>query len=81
MKPDLVRAAEDGVLQAMLIVARSSQETDRATALRWFQAAASKGSVEGMKKAGDLIYSNHQRPDDDAKALGYFRAGGKYRRS
>ena len=25
-----------------------------------------------MKKAGDLLYSNHQRPDDDAKALGYF---------
>lgn len=72
MKPDLVRAAEDGVLQAMLIVARSSQETDRAAALKWYEAAASKGSVEGMKKAGDLLYSNHKRPDDDLKALNYF---------
>ena len=72
MKPDLVRAAEDGILQAMLIVARSSQETDRAAALKWYEAAASKGSVEGMKKAGDLLYSNHRRPDDDAKALDYF---------
>jgi TPR repeat protein len=72
MKADLVRAAEDGVLQAMLIVARSSQETDRATALKWYEAAASKGRVEGMKRAGDLLYSNHKRPDDDLKALDYF---------
>jgi len=72
LKPDLVRAAEDGILQAMLIVARSSQETDRAAALKWYEAAASKGSVEGMKKAGDLLYSNHKRPDDDLKALNYF---------
>jgi hypothetical protein len=71
-KPDLVRAAENGILQAMLIVARSSQETDRATALKWYEAAASKGSVEGMKRAGDLLYSNHKRPDDDLKALNYF---------
>jgi TPR repeat protein len=72
MKPDLVRAAEDGILPAMLIVARSSQETDRATALRWYEAAASRGSLAGMKRAGDLLYSNHQRPDDDLKALNYF---------
>jgi len=72
LKPDLVRAAEDGILQAMLIVARSSQETDRAAALKWYEAAASKGSVEGMKKTGDLLYSNHKRPDDDLKALNYF---------
>jgi serine/threonine protein kinase/TPR repeat protein len=72
MKPDLVRAAEQGFLPAMLIVARSSQETDRATALKWYQAAASKGSVEAMKRAGDLLYSNHKRPDDDLKALNYF---------
>jgi TPR repeat protein len=72
MRANLVRAAEDGVLQAMLIIARSSQETDRAAALKWYEAAASKGSVEGMKKAGDLLYSNHKRPADDAKALDYF---------
>ena len=72
MQPGLVRAAGDGILQAMLIVARSSQETDRAAALKWYEAAASKGSVEGMKKAGDLLYSNHKRPDDDLKALDYF---------
>ena len=72
LKPDLMRAAEDGILQAMLIVARSSQETDRVAALKWYEAAASKGSVEGMKKAGDLLYSNHKRPDDDLKAVNYF---------
>jgi len=72
MKPDLVRAAEQGFVPAMLMVARSSQETDRATALKWYQAAASKGSVEAMKRAGDLLYSNHKRPDDDLKALNYF---------
>jgi serine/threonine protein kinase/TPR repeat protein len=72
MKPDLVRAAENGILPAMLIVARSSQETDRAVALKWYEAAALKGSVEGMKKAGELLYSNHKRPDDDLKALNYF---------
>ncbi|HTD15906.1 MAG TPA: serine/threonine-protein kinase, partial [Chthoniobacterales bacterium] len=72
MKPDLVRAAEEGFVPAMLMVARSSQETDRATALKWYQAAASKGSVEAMKRAGDLLYSNHKRPDDDLKALNYF---------
>jgi serine/threonine protein kinase/TPR repeat protein len=72
MKPDLVRAAEDGILQAMLIMARSSLETDRGIALKWYQAAAAKGSVEGMKKAGDLLYSNRRRPDDDQKALDYF---------
>jgi serine/threonine protein kinase/TPR repeat protein len=72
MKPDLVRAAEEGFLPAMLMVARSSQETDRATALKWYQAAASKESVEAMKRAGDLLYSNHKRPDDDLKALNYF---------
>jgi TPR repeat protein len=72
MKPDLLRAAEDGLLPAMLIIARSSQETDRAAALKWYETAASKGSVEGMKRAGDLLYSNHRRPDDDQKALDYF---------
>ena len=25
-----------------------------------------------MKRAGDLLYSNHKRPDDDLKALDYF---------
>ena len=72
MKPGLLRAAEGGFVPAMLMVARSSQETDRTTALKWYQEAASKGSVEAMKRAGDLLYSNHKRPDDDLKALNYF---------
>jgi serine/threonine protein kinase/TPR repeat protein len=72
MKPDLIRAAEAGIVPAMLMLARSSRESDRAAALKWYQAAAAKGSVEGMKKAGSLLYSNHLRPEDDLKALDYF---------
>jgi serine/threonine protein kinase/TPR repeat protein len=72
MKPDLIRAAEAGIVPAMLMIARSSRESDRATALKWYEAAAAKGSVEGMKKAGSLLYSNHLRPEDDLKALDYF---------
>jgi serine/threonine protein kinase/TPR repeat protein len=72
MKPDLVRAAEAGVVPAMLMIARSSRETDRSAALKWYEAAAAKGSAEGMKKAGSLLYSNRLRPEDDLKALGYF---------
>jgi TPR repeat protein len=72
MKPDLVRAAEAGIVPAMLMIARSSRESDRAGALKWYQAAAAKGNSEGMKKAGSLLYSNHLRPEDDLKALDYF---------
>ena len=72
MKPDLIRAAEAGIVPAMLMIARSSRESDRAAALKWYEAAAAKGSVEGMKKAGSLLYSNHLRPEDDLKALDYF---------
>ena len=72
MKPDLVRAAEAGIVPAMLMIARSSRESDRPGALKWYQAAAAKGSVEGMKKAGSLLYSNRLRPEDDLKALDYF---------
>jgi serine/threonine protein kinase/TPR repeat protein len=72
MKPDLIRAAEAGIVPAMLMIARSSRESDRAAALKWYEAAAAKGSAEGMKKAGSLLYSNHLRPEDDLKALDYF---------
>jgi TPR repeat protein len=72
MKPDLIRAAEAGIVPAMLMIARSSRETDRATALKWYETAAEKGSLEGMKRAGSLLYSNHLRPEDDLKALDYF---------
>jgi serine/threonine protein kinase/TPR repeat protein len=72
MKPDLIRAAEAGIVPAMLMIARSSRETDRATTLKWYETAAEKGSVEGMKRAGSLLYSNHLRPEDDLKALDYF---------
>ena len=76
MKPDLIRAAEAGIVPAMLMMARTSRESDRAAALKWYEAAAAKGSVEGMKKAGSLLYSNHLRPEDDLKALDYFTQAG-----
>jgi serine/threonine protein kinase/TPR repeat protein len=72
MKPDLIRAAEAGIVPAMLMIARSSRESDRPAALKWYEAAAAKGSAEGMKKAGSLLYSNRLRPEDDLKALNYF---------
>jgi serine/threonine protein kinase/TPR repeat protein len=76
MKPDLIRAAEAGIVPAMLMMARTNRESDRAAALKWYEAAAAKGSVEGMKKAGSLLYSNHLRPEDDLKALDYFTQAG-----
>ena len=76
MKPDLIRAAEAGIVPAMLMIARTNRESDRAAALKWYEAAAAKGSVEGMKKAGSLLYSNHLRPEDDLKALDYFTQAG-----
>jgi serine/threonine protein kinase len=71
LKPYLVRAAEKGVVPAMLILGRFSQENDPAEALKWFEAAAAKGSAPAMIQAGQL-YSSRRQPGDDRKGLEYF---------
>jgi serine/threonine protein kinase/TPR repeat protein len=70
-KPDFVRAAEKGVLPAMLIVGKFSRESDPADAMKWFELAAAKGSAPAMVEAG-LMYSNRRQPGDDSKAVEYF---------
>ena len=70
-KPDLVRAAEKGIVPAMLIVGQFSRERDPAAAIKWFELAAAKGSAPAMIEAG-LLYSNLHQPGDDRKALEYF---------
>jgi serine/threonine protein kinase/TPR repeat protein len=70
-KPNLVRAADKGVVGAMLIIGQFSRESDPAEARRWFELAAAKGSPPAMIEAG-LLYSNLHQPGDDRKALEYF---------
>ena len=70
-KPDLVRAAEKGIVPAMLIVGQFSRESDPAAAIKWFELAAAKGNAPAMIEAG-LLYSNLHQPGDDRKALEYF---------
>jgi serine/threonine protein kinase/TPR repeat protein len=70
-KPDLVRAAEKGVVPAMLIIGQFSRETNPSEAMKWFEIAAAKGSTPAMIEAG-LSYSNRRQSGDDRKALEYF---------
>src|SRR6202035_2673072 len=70
-RSDLVRAAEKGIVPAMLIVGRFSRESDPAEAMKWFEIAAAKGSAPAMIESG-LLYSNRRQPGDDRKALEYF---------
>src|SRR5260370_8299971 len=70
-KPNLVRAAEKGIVAAMLIVGQFSRESDPAEAMKWFELAAAKGSAAAMIEAG-LLYSNLHQPGGDRKALEYF---------
>jgi serine/threonine protein kinase len=71
LKPYLVRAAEKGVVPALLILGQFSRESEPADAMKWFESAASKGSAPAMIEAG-LLYSNRRQPGDDRKALEYF---------
>jgi serine/threonine protein kinase len=71
LKPYLVRAAEKGVVPALLILGQFSRESEPAEAMKWFESAASKGSAPAMIEAG-LLYSNRRQPGDDRKALEYF---------
>src|ERR1700736_5752343 len=70
-KPDLVRAAEKGIVSAMLIIGQFSRESDPTEAMKWFENAAAKGRAPAMVEAG-LLYSNRRQPGDDRKALDYF---------
>jgi serine/threonine protein kinase/TPR repeat protein len=70
-KPDLIRAAEKGVVPAMLIIGQFSRESNQPEAMKWFELAASKGSTPAMIEAG-LSYSNRRLAGDDRKALEYF---------
>src|ERR1700736_4965948 len=70
-KPDLVRAAEKGIVSAMLIIGQFSRESDPTEAMKWFENAAAKGSAPAMVEAG-LLYSNRRQLGDDRKALDYF---------
>ena len=70
-KPEFLRAAEKGVVPAMLIIGKFTRETDPREALKWFEIAAAKGSAPAMVDAG-LMYSNRRQPGDDRKALEYF---------
>jgi serine/threonine protein kinase len=70
VKPDLTRAAEKGVIPAMLLLGQFSRETDPALALSWYEKAAEKGNVPAMVETG-LMYGN-RGPGGEAKALEYF---------
>jgi len=70
-KSDLVRAAEKGIVPAMLIIGQFSRESNPSEAMKWFEIAAAKGSAPAMVEAG-LLYSNRREPGDDRKALEYF---------
>jgi serine/threonine protein kinase/TPR repeat protein len=70
-KSYFVRAAEKGVVPAMLILGQFSRDSEPAEALKWFESAAAKGSAPAMIGAG-LLYSNRRQSGDDRKALEYF---------
>jgi TPR repeat protein len=73
-KPYFVRAAEKGVVPAMMMISQFSLESDPAESLKWYEIAAAKGSAPAMVGAG-LLYSNRHQPGDDRKALEYFLQG------
>jgi serine/threonine protein kinase/TPR repeat protein len=70
-KSNLVRAAEKGIVPAMLIIGQFTRESNPLEAMKWFEIAAAKGSAPAMIEAG-LLYSNRRQPGDDRKALEYF---------
>jgi TPR repeat protein len=70
-KSNLIRAAEKGIVPAMLIIGQFSRESNPPEAMKWFEIAAAKGNASAMINAG-LLYSNRRQPGDDRKALEYF---------
>ena len=71
LKSYFVRAAEKGVVPAMLILGQFSRDSEPAEALKWFERAAAKGSAPAMIETG-LLYSNRRQSGDDRKALEHF---------
>jgi TPR repeat protein len=71
LKPVLERAARQGVVPAMLILAQNLRPNQPDEALSWYEKAAQKGNSDGMVQAG-LLYSSHHTPEDNRKALEYF---------
>ena len=70
-KSNLIRAAEKGIVPAMLIIGQFSRESNPSEAMKWFELAAAKGSAPAMIESG-LLYSNRRQQGDDRKALEYF---------
>jgi serine/threonine protein kinase/TPR repeat protein len=74
LQPDLERAAQKGVVEAMLILGQSLRQNDPNRALDWYEAAAEKGNAEAMVQSG-LLLSNRKNPEDEKKALEFFVRG------
>jgi TPR repeat protein len=63
LEPGLERAADAGVVQAMLVLAEYSRQSDPGKALPWYEQAADKGNAEAMNQAGQLL-AKHDNPED-----------------
>jgi hypothetical protein len=72
VQPDIEAAAKAGVVQAMLLLAENTVNTQTAYALDWFEQAAGKGNVTGKREAG-LLLARHHNATDDAKAFQYLK--------
>ncbi|MBV9488213.1 MAG: sel1 repeat family protein [Verrucomicrobia bacterium] len=71
LRPLLERAANLGVVPAMLLLGQNLRHTSPEDALYWYEKAAQKGNADGMVQAG-LLYANRHTPEDNRKALEYF---------
>jgi TPR repeat protein len=71
LKPALERAARLGVIPAMFLLAQHLQSKDPDAALYWYEQLAARGDRGAMVQAG-LLYSDHDSPEDNRKALDYF---------
>ena len=72
VEPDIETAARGGVVQAMLLLAENTVNTQVAYALDWFEQAAAKGNVTAKREAG-LLLARHHNSQDDAKAFQYLK--------
>jgi serine/threonine protein kinase len=72
VQADLETAARAGVVQAMLLLAENTLNTQVPYALDWFEQAAAKGNVTAKREAG-LLLARHHNAADDAKAFQYLK--------
>ena len=72
-QPDLEQAANLGSIQAMLLLGENTRQSDQEYALRWFEAAAAKGSNHARVQAG-LVLSNRRADGDAVRAFEFFKA-------